>query len=67
VDVGAKAEIYRLIDELCQQGVAVVLVSSEVPEVLAISDRILVMSRGRITAELAHDVATKELLVQHAA
>ncbi len=67
VDVGAKAEIYRLIDELCHQGVAVVLVSSEVPEVLAISDRILVMSRGRITAELGHDQATKELLVQHAA
>jgi ribose transport system ATP-binding protein len=67
VDVGAKAEIYRLIDELCQQGVAVVLVSSEVPEVLAISDRILVMSRGRITGEFSHDQATKELLVSHAA
>jgi ABC-type sugar transport system ATPase subunit len=67
VDVGAKAEIYRLIDELCQQGVAVVLVSSEIEEVLAISDRILVMSRGRITAEFSHDQATKERLVQHAA
>ncbi len=67
VDVGAKAEIYRLIDELCQQGVAIVLVSSEIPEVLAISDRILVMSRGRITAEFGHDEATKELLVSHAA
>ena len=67
VDVGAKAEIYRLIDELCQQGVAVVLVSSEIPEVLAISDQILVMSRGRITGEFSHDQATKELLVSHAA
>jgi len=67
VDVGAKAEIYRLIDELCQQGVAVILVSSEIPEVLAISDRVIVMSRGRITGEFAHDEATKELLVGHAA
>jgi ABC-type sugar transport system ATPase subunit len=67
IDVGAKGEIYRLIDELCQQGVAVVLVSSEIPEVLAISDRILVMSRGRIVAEFAHDEATKELLVSRAA
>jgi ABC-type sugar transport system ATPase subunit len=67
VDVGAKAEIYRLIDELCQQGVAIVLVSSEIPEVLALSDRILIMSRGRITAELGHDQATKETLVHHAA
>ena len=67
VDVGAKAEIYRLVDDLCRQGVAVVLISSEVPEVLAISDRILVMSRGRITGEFSHDQATKELLVSHAA
>ena len=67
VDVGAKAEIYRLIDELCQDGVAVILVSSEIPEVLAISDRVVVMSRGRITGEFAHDQATKELLMGHAA
>ena len=67
VDVGAKVEIYRLIDELCQQDVAVILVSSEIPEILAISDRILVMSRGRITGEFSHDEATKEHLVRHAA
>jgi len=67
VDVGAKAEIYRLIDELCQDGVAVILVSSEIQEVLAISDRVVVMSRGRITGEFAYDVATKELLMGHAA
>lgn len=67
VDVGAKAEIYRLIDELCQEGVAVVLVSSEIPEVLAISDRVIVMSRGRITGEFSHDIATKELLMGRAA
>jgi ABC-type sugar transport system ATPase subunit len=67
VDVGAKAEIYRLIDELCQQGVAVILVSSEIPEVLALSDRILVMSRGQVTGEFTHDQATRELLVHHAA
>lgn len=67
VDVGAKAEIHGLIDELCQNGVAILLVSSEIPEVLALSDRIVVMSRGRITRELAHPEATKELLMSHAA
>ena len=52
VDVGAKAEIYRLIDELAAEGLAVVLISSDLVQVIGMSDRILVMSRGRIVGEL---------------
>jgi ribose transport system ATP-binding protein len=51
VDVGARAELYRLIHELAAAGVAVLLVSSEVPEVLGLSDRVLVMREGRLLAE----------------
>jgi ribose transport system ATP-binding protein len=51
VDVGARAELYRLIHELAAAGVAVVLVSSEVPEVLGLSDRVLVMREGRLLVE----------------
>jgi len=52
VDVGAKFEIYRLIDELVEAGAGVLLISSELPEVIAMSDRILVMSSGAIVGEL---------------
>ena len=52
VDVGAKYEIYQLIDELVERGSAVLLISSELPEVIAMSDRILVMSAGQIVGEL---------------
>jgi ribose transport system ATP-binding protein len=55
VDVGAKAEIYRLISDLAVEGLAVVLISSDLIEVLGMSDRILVMSRGRISGELKKD------------
>jgi len=54
VDIGAKAEIYRLIDEFARQGKAVLLISSELEEVLAMSDRILVMCEGRIAASFDH-------------
>lgn len=66
IDVGAKVEIYSLMDELCQQGVGILMFSSEMPELLAISDRILVMSGGRITAEFPHDGVTQELLMERA-
>ena len=65
VDVGARSEIYRIIGELRESGVAVVVSSSENPELLGICDRILVMSRGRVVAELPSD-ATETELVQHA-
>jgi ABC-type sugar transport system ATPase subunit len=56
IDVGAKYEIYRLINDLAARGMAIVMISSELPEVLGMSDRILVMHEGRITGEIT-DVA----------
>src|SRR2546427_6651329 len=63
VDVGAKAEIHRLMSELAGRGLGILLISSELPEVLGMSDRILVMHRGRITGELRRDEATQEKLM----
>ena len=57
IDVGAKAELYELIDTLCQNGLAVVLTSSELPELLTLSDRIIVMAEGRVTAEFSKNDA----------
>ena len=63
IDVGAKAEIYAIIDELAHAGVAVLMVSSELPEVLGLADRIYVMAGGTITGELAGDEATEEAVL----
>lgn len=63
IDVGAKAEIYQLIDQLAQSGVAVVLVSSELPEVLGLCDRILVLHEGRISGEFSRAQATPEAVM----
>ncbi|MEW6579054.1 MAG: sugar ABC transporter ATP-binding protein [Chloroflexota bacterium] len=60
IDVGAKAEIHRLMSELAQQGMAILMISSELPEILGMSDRILVMREGRIVAELSRAEATQE-------
>ena len=60
VDVGAKAEVHRLIRELAADGVAIIAISSELPEILAISDRILVVRAGRIVGELDGTTATQE-------
>ncbi len=60
VDVGAKAEIHRLMSELAQQGLGILMISSELPEVLGMSDRILVMRQGRIVAEFSRAEATQE-------
>ena len=60
IDVGAKAEIYRLIERLVGQGMAIIVISSEMPEILALSDRILVLAHGRLTAELDGPTATQE-------
>ncbi|HEY6628524.1 MAG TPA: sugar ABC transporter ATP-binding protein [Acidimicrobiia bacterium] len=70
VDVGAKAEIYRIIRQLADEGTAVMLISSELPEILHLSDRIIVMSKGRIVAEIENtstserDLASEEDLVK---
>jgi L-arabinose transport system ATP-binding protein len=63
VDVGAKAEIYRLIDTLASQGMAIMLISSEMPELLALSDRIVVMRGGRLSAPVEKRDATEEAIV----
>lgn len=63
VDVGAKKEIYQLINRFKQQGLSVIIISSEMPEVLGISDRILVMHEGKITGEYSHQQATQEILM----
>ena len=63
IDVGARAEIYHLINDLAAQGMAIVMVSSELPEVLGMSDRVLVMSAGRVTAEFATADATQESIM----
>jgi ribose transport system ATP-binding protein len=66
IDVGAKREIYRLINELVSRGVGVVLISSELPEVIGMCDRILVMHEGRIAADLPHAEATQEKVMHYA-
>ncbi|WP_081864060.1 sugar ABC transporter ATP-binding protein [Mycetocola saprophilus] len=63
VDVGAKAEIYAIIDELARAGVAILMVSSELPEVLGLADRVYVMASGRITGELSREDATEESIL----
>ncbi len=63
IDVGAKVEIHRLIDELAKGGLAVIVMTSEMPELLGVSDRILVMSNGRITGEFGQADATQEKIL----
>jgi ribose transport system ATP-binding protein len=64
IDVGAKAEIHRLLRQLSDQGKAIVMISSELPEILRMSDRIIVMCEGRITGELSPAEATQERIMQ---
>ena len=64
VDVGAKVEIYRLMNKLASQGVAIIMVSSEIPEILGMSDNILVMWRGTISATFSRKEATREKILQ---
>jgi ABC-type sugar transport system ATPase subunit len=66
IDVGAKAEIYTLIRRLASQGMAILMTSSELPELLTVCDRILVLCEGRVTAELPRAEATEEAIM-HAA
>ena len=66
IDVGAKAEIYRLIGEMALSGMAVLMISSELPEILGMSDRVLVMFRGRLVADLTRDDATEERIAHYA-
>jgi ABC-type sugar transport system ATPase subunit len=64
IDVGAKTEIHSILMDLAEQGIAVVVVSSELPEVMNISDRVVVMCEGKITGELRREEFTKEAIVK---
>lgn len=67
IDVGSKEELYFLMNELTSKGAAILMISSELPEILGMSDRILVMNKGRITAEFAGPEATEEKIMEFAA
>jgi len=66
IDVGAKAEVYRTLAELVREGMAVLMISSELPEVLGMADRILVMHEGRISADIARADANEERVMSAA-
>ena len=66
IDIGAKFEIYKLINQLTDKGIAVIMISSELPEILGMSDRILVLSKGKQTALLSKQEATQEKIMHYA-
>ena len=66
VDVGAKREIYQLMNELAERGVAIIMVSSDLPEILGVSDRIIVIHEGKVAGELTKQEATEEKIMMYA-
>ncbi|MCZ2260666.1 sugar ABC transporter ATP-binding protein [Sporosarcina sp. G11-34] len=66
VDVGAKKEIYTIINELAERGVAILMISSELPEIIGMADRVLVMHEGNLMAELSKDEMTQEKIMHYA-
>jgi ribose transport system ATP-binding protein len=66
IDVGAKSEIYKLLNELADQGKAIIMISSELPEILRMSHRIVVMCEGRVTATLSAEESTQEKIMHYA-
>jgi ABC-type sugar transport system ATPase subunit len=66
IDVGAKAEVHALMSRLAQEGIGIIMISSELPEILGMSDRILVMSEGRVAAILNREEATQERIMAYA-
>ncbi len=66
IDIGAKYEIYKLINQLVQQGIAIIVISSELPEVLGLSDRVLVMHQGHIKGDLVNRNLTQEQVMEAA-
>jgi len=66
IDVGAKTEVYRLMNQLVEQGVTVIMISSELPEIMGMSDRIVVMSEGKKTAELERAEEDHETIMKYA-
>ena len=64
IDIGAKAEIYQIIDELCSSGIAIIMISSELPEIINMCDRVYVVANGQIQGELSHDELTQEKIMK---
>jgi rhamnose transport system ATP-binding protein len=67
IDVGAKAEIHRIISQLAAQGIAIILIGDDAPEVIAMADRIIVFRSGRVVAEFARDSVDQEAMMLAAA
>jgi inositol transport system ATP-binding protein len=63
IDIGSKVEVHNLLIEMAKSGIAVIVISSELPEILAVSDRIVTMREGRVTGEMARTEATQEILM----
>ena len=66
VDVGAKAEIYQIMGELAQKGYAIIMISSEMPEIIGMCDRVYVMCNGRVTGELPRAELAQEKILEYA-
>ena len=66
IDVGSKVEIYRIMNELTSRGVGIIMISSELPEILGMSDRILIMNNGRLVKEMPVREATQEIILKFA-
>ena len=66
IDVGAKAEIYELMNELAEEGMAIIMISSELPEVINMSDRVVVMREGRISKILEREALSQEEIMRYA-
>jgi ABC-type sugar transport system ATPase subunit len=64
VDVGAKAELYRIIDELCREGLGIIVTSSELPELITLCDRLLVLCEGRLTGELTRGEFSEQRIME---
>lgn len=67
IDIGAKAEVHALLTELASQGIGIIMVSSELPEIIAMSDRIIVVKQGQITGEFSRSEANQEVIMEAAA
>ena len=63
IDVGAKVDIYQMMENLCEAGAGIIMISSELPEMLSMADRIIVIAKGQITAEFSRQEATQEKLL----
>jgi ABC-type sugar transport system ATPase subunit len=63
IDVGAKAEVHALMSQLAKQGIGILMISSEMPEIIGMSDRVIVLCQGRITGEFSRTEATQEQIM----